>query len=257
MIRYCTLKGCERKYLARGYCELHYRRMRRHGTLTTTRIVDPDRHCSVGGCKRKHRARGYCGLHYERKREGMADWDTRPIRPVGPFDGCSVIGCDRPYDSKGLCIFHYARKYINKIPDWETRPIQLKGKHVVCSIDGCLNPHIAKGFCHNHWLTLTGKGKEYWNRRRVRMLGAGGSFTSDEWNILLDAYDDLCTYCGEEPPEGLVAEHVIPLSRGGTNSIENILPACKKCNSSKGAKTLHEWRPDLADWFEQLGYVVE
>ncbi len=44
---------------------------------------------------------------------------------------------------------------------------------------------------------------------------------------------DPCVYCGE-PSEH--ADHVIPLSRGGTHDIDNLVPACSKCNLSKGSK---------------------
>lgn len=35
---------------------------------------------------------------------------------------------------------------------------------------------------------------------------------------------------------------MIPLARGGTDYIGNIVPACGKCNSSKNASTVTEWR---------------
>jgi len=36
-------------------------------------------------------------------------------------------------------------------------------------------------------------------------------------------------------------DHVIPLFSGGNNSMENIVPACTSCNSSKGKKSLLIW----------------
>ncbi|MCJ7557681.1 MAG: HNH endonuclease [Gammaproteobacteria bacterium] len=50
----------------------------------------------------------------------------------------------------------------------------------------------------------------------------------------------ICQYCGEETLDGHV-DHIIPLSRGGTDSIDNLLWSCAFCNISKGAKPLDEF----------------
>lgn len=49
----------------------------------------------------------------------------------------------------------------------------------------------------------------------------------------------LCAYCRESP--GSTLDHVVPLDRGGSHSIGNLLPACRPCNSSKHTKFLFEW----------------
>ena len=51
-------------------------------------------------------------------------------------------------------------------------------------------------------------------------------------------------YRGEVGP--LQVDHRVPLSRGGTNSIDNILPACRSCNGRKHAMTEAEFRALLA-----------
>jgi len=49
-----------------------------------------------------------------------------------------------------------------------------------------------------------------------------------------------CGYCGTtEPPFDI--DHIIPISRGGCNTKQNLICACAKCNRSKGAKTPKEW----------------
>lgn len=49
-----------------------------------------------------------------------------------------------------------------------------------------------------------------------------------------------CVYCGSR--ERLSIDHVVPLTKGGTNDFSNLVTACISCNSSKGAKTVDEWR---------------
>jgi hypothetical protein len=43
-----------------------------------------------------------------------------------------------------------------------------------------------------------------------------------------------CRYCGRRPPEvALALDHVIPASKGGPDTIENLLTACVDCNQGK------------------------
>ena len=73
------------------------------------------------------------------------------------------------------------------------------------------------------------------SRRRAAELGAGGSVTAAQWRAIQGAYAGRCAYCGEKPAS-LTQDHVIPLSRGGSHTPENIVPACVSCNSRKGAR---------------------
>ena len=52
-----------------------------------------------------------------------------------------------------------------------------------------------------------------------------------------------CAYCGEQTDD-MQPDHVIPLSRGGSNSITNIVPSCGLCNADKRDLYLHEWYAD-------------
>lgn|SRR5574343_699414 len=73
-------------------------------------------------------------------------------------------------------------------------------------------------------------------RYRARKVGAGGEFTPDEWKLLCEKYGYVCLCCGEKKP--LTADHIVPLSKGGTNYISNIQPLCLVCNDRKGTKTI-------------------
>jgi len=49
-----------------------------------------------------------------------------------------------------------------------------------------------------------------------------------------------CVYC--ESTTKLTLDHVMPQSRGGSHDPENLVCCCSTCNSSKGTKTIQEWR---------------
>ncbi|MCB2220722.1 MAG: HNH endonuclease [Bacteroidetes bacterium] len=51
----------------------------------------------------------------------------------------------------------------------------------------------------------------------------------------------VCYYCGETNQTILETDHMIPVKKGGPNDGENLIPACKHCNSSKGAMDMLEW----------------
>lgn len=52
-----------------------------------------------------------------------------------------------------------------------------------------------------------------------------------------------CAYCGLKLSHStLVIDHVIPKYDGGSNDISNLLPSCISCNSTKGKKTLEQFR---------------
>jgi 5-methylcytosine-specific restriction endonuclease McrA len=81
-------------------------------------------------------------------------------------------------------------------------------------------------------------------RRRARELAAEGDYTTSEWMELLRRYDYRCAYCGAT---GLLEpDHRMPLARGGTNFIANILPACSRCNRRKRLLTDVEFRARFA-----------
>lgn len=50
---------------------------------------------------------------------------------------------------------------------------------------------------------------------------------------------NCCNYCG--CPDNLALDHIFPQKLGGEDSGENLVFACRSCNSSKGKKDLMEW----------------
>lgn len=55
-------------------------------------------------------------------------------------------------------------------------------------------------------------------------------------------FDNCCAYCGKQHKAmDLQIEHFVPISKGGTHVLSNIVPACKPCNSSKTDHDAEAW----------------
>lgn len=83
-------------------------------------------------------------------------------------------------------------------------------------------------------------------RRRARLLDARSpGVTADQWRVICERCQNVedettCVYCDKAC--AVTIDHVVPIFRGGLDESDNVLPACKSCNSSKGAKLISEWR---------------
>ena len=73
---------------------------------------------------------------------------------------------------------------------------------------------------------------------RARRKGAQQTehpLTATEWLYIKAAYNHRCVYC-DRKLQRLTQDHIIPVSKGGRHTIENVVPACASCNSRKGVK---------------------
>lgn len=80
------------------------------------------------------------------------------------------------------------------------------------------------------------------HRRRARKHDAIGSHTSTDIDILYINQHGLCAYCSTPLHGKYHVDHIVPLSRGGTDYAENLTLTCPRCNLSKGDKLLSEWK---------------
>lgn len=66
-----------------------------------------------------------------------------------------------------------------------------------------------------------------------------------------------CQYCGAMPPrKDLTVDHVVPRSRGGKSTWENVVAACTKCNGRKGSRTPAEANLRLLSQPQRPRYVA-
>lgn len=55
-------------------------------------------------------------------------------------------------------------------------------------------------------------------------------------NYIIEKLGASCLNCGSE--EDITLDHIIPVSKGGLNTLSNLQPLCRPCNSTKGTKTI-------------------
>ena len=69
------------------------------------------------------------------------------------------------------------------------------------------------------------------------------TFSFQEWKECVLFFGGECAYCGGTPRRGqrLTRDHLEAVSAGGCTTQSNIVPACARCNGSKGAEDFKTW----------------
>lgn len=75
------------------------------------------------------------------------------------------------------------------------------------------------------------------HRVRARRAGLLATLTVAEWMTLVEQCGYRCLACGDQP-DTLSIGHVIPHSRGGPLTRDNVQPLCMPCNRAQGSKTI-------------------
>lgn len=207
------------------------------------------RTCDMPDCERKHLARGLCSSHYgtwHRKVNGRkrnADYfpivcvacgaDHLAARRESKY--CSELCRDYTRWGARTCAWPRPTRRVAKPkpePFAEHRECDWCGEGFVARVRSqrfCSSDHKVKAKRH---------------RRRGQQYGSTSHFTWAEFMHLFVNLDRQCAYCEDLIDGQPDPDHVVPLSRGGSNSITNILPACRLCNSDKRDLLLSEWVVD-------------
>jgi 5-methylcytosine-specific restriction endonuclease McrA len=79
----------------------------------------------------------------------------------------------------------------------------------------------------------------YARRRKRRMARVTHDLSDEQWAALTTAWSG-CAYCGATD-RSLQRDCVLPISRGGRYTLENVVPACGSCNASKCNDEVTSW----------------
>lgn len=218
--------------------------------------------CTVDGCSHPHRARGLCATHYNRtyapKRHRV-----EMVTCAQPDCGITVAKRVDPRRPRRFCsdlcrdlamTHHWSAPVPNDHPSRSCRvPLNHPSRRPVliripvpvdreCEWCGVYFPPNG----NEHRFCSRGCKKRAANVRRRALESDGHTYSWTAVIRVLLLFGGQCPYC-EQPIDGPPdPDHVVPLSRGGSNGSSNILPCCRPCNSDKRDLLLSEWNADRA-----------
>lgn len=205
----CTICGiCNPEYKGRFFnkmCHSCYGRMKTTGNkIPRTKYNGPCINCGSLYSGSGSFVKGLCDSCYDK---------SRYTQKTYPPKQCIDCGCDiNPKGKLGRC-----RKCHHKY-EWHSNPEYRAKKNKTRQ---------------KYSKTLKGKITAQYHtvKRRSILARAETTLTKEEWKIILEKFDYRCAYCHKKTK--LEMDHVIPITKGGSCTISNIVPACRSCNSSK------------------------
>lgn len=202
----CKIDGCLSAIKGHGWCQVHYARWRKHG--------DPE----VVAAKRLCR---YCETEFT------------------PTNGRQVV-CVPCKPKKSA---DYQSRYKDWRKAWEASNRERLNEYnrIRRGEDRERSREYARLKSAEWRKTHPDYSGDHHSRRRARLAGSGRyAISQKQKNRSISRNAGKCVYCNERP--AIEWDHVVPIVRGGRHAIGNLVPACRTCNASKGARTLMEWR---------------
>lgn len=253
----CSVSGCPKPVRARGLCDSHYSRLRKSGGLDRkcrgcgseipVTVANGVRYCSdecrplcgIDGCQERVKASGLCDAHYKRvEKNGDHSRSCRTCGaqfPAGMDSGrkycseecvpsCVINGCNDRAVNNSYCSRHASqKKKYGFVPSLD----------YTCGVCGkkVMRSHAERGAKRSRRTCPDCSARFHhgyeWFRESIYELGEATCGICCEPINLSAAWPD---------PESLSIDHIIPVSRGGDNSLHNLQASHLICNIKKGAR---------------------
>lgn len=232
-ITMCAADECDRKSVSKGYCDKHYRRLRKYGDPNVKKLgngqkgeaakmpdAPPEKLCTIEGCTRVKYSRGWCKMHYRRWQRNGDPESTRSERVDDK--PCIVDSCEETVRVGEFCYAHYARFKRHSDPLAGKQPAERATDHEdgdrtcnTCKVKKPITDFYRGKFytrgrwprcaeCHIAWFSNRyQENKAYYddqartNRHARRARIAGGQVDPGVTRAKLrKIHGDDCMYCG-------------------------------------------------------------
>lgn len=212
------------------------------------------RKCSINGCERPHAAKGFCMMHYYRMRNNVKDMRPEPIpqaeyvqksieaRRKNYGQPCMFPNCNNPYYAKDLCHTHYElQRRTGGLVYKKNKPKQR------CSVNNCDNLASTKGFCRFHYIrkkTGVPLNRPKGNKGELNVHWRGGvarypnhSEMKRARKEVLEQANYRCWFCGGPAVQ-------IHHKDGTTHnhSKDNLISVCRKCHPRRKTNSTSKYK---------------
>lgn len=185
--------------------------------------------CNFDNCAKQQPklTRGWCSNHYQRwRRYGNPAFTKNDVRKPKKCGYCGVLFMPKRLSTAITCSGKCSLKKWRREHPEHNQMIkrEWRKRNPGREIEG-----------HKRWLKRNPEKVAHHKAiRYAREHDANGSHTLKEWDEIKEKFNNLCAGCFK--PKFLTRDHIHPLSKGGSNYIDNIQPLCRSCNSRKNNK---------------------
>lgn len=262
----CSIDGCDSRPLALDLCDKHYRANRRPASPAGASPRLKRQTCLVPECDRLSDGRGMCGMHYQRWRR----FGDPNFYPPQMNRSCTVEDCPNSANARGLCSKHYLRWQLYGDPLFtKHKSTKAIADDIRCSVENCERKAHRRGICAMHLGRLrrhgdmnvksvavvrfcatcgtpfdpgSSRARKYCSKLCKPSGRIAGSVNKRAWVLRLGREDGwFCGICGGTVDPGLFwphpragsVDHILPVSRNGTDERFNLRLTHVHCNTSR------------------------